>query len=178
MRLTRPIPADFLLSIRIVERLVAAVFLISVAIAAYSLGYHEAEEATSALYSKVWASGVDSRSLINKLHIAIIICLALSFLGIWTKKLIGVFVSLLGFIGVVAIYFWWYKISTDLLRGVELMYFPDDIAHLGPLIDATWWDIMVFVAVLCLMILVSVILLGALKRASVSSLDEDVAAGD
>jgi hypothetical protein len=149
------------------------IFVTSVAIAAYSFGYLEAEEATSALHSKVWASGTDSRSMVNTLHIIIAICLALSFLGVWTERYVGLLVSLLGFVGVIVNYFWWYVISADILKGAEIMHFPSDIMHIGPLIDATWWDIIVFAAALCLMIWVSAILLKALKRASVSSLGEN-----
>jgi len=164
MRFSYPVPPNLNLSIRVIKTLTLLILLGSIAVTSYELGYLSGEDTTRALYSEVWASGADSAILVIKLRMIITACVAISLLGVWTKRFIGVLICLLGFIAVVAVYFWWHEISADILKGARLTYFPSDITHIGPFIYAVWWDIVVLVMIICLLMWLTKILAVILKE--------------
>lgn len=159
MILRESIPIKLLPRLDIIRRVGVAIAIGSAIYTAYSYGYMRAEEVAFELYNKVWASNKDFSHATNGIHVVITLCAVIGVLGLWTKKSVGVIVSGVAYLGMVMTYLWWYKISKDFLRGVELPYFTTEIVHIGPFMDATWWDITVLIVSACLFIWLLMILL-------------------
>ncbi len=149
MRLLEPLPTGFLRRLNIIKIVGLVIFLSSTIYTSYTLGYLEAEKTSNELYGKVWASHMYFPNIINSIRAIITLCVAVGVLGIWTKRIIGVIVSLVAYVGIMATYLWWYKISLDFLSGVELPRFTPEINHFGPLKDATLLDAIILIFAMC-----------------------------
>jgi hypothetical protein len=92
----------------------------------------------------------------------ILIALIVSFIGLYTKRLTGLPISLLGLFSVVWIYaYWWTRsfIIFEKFQGVKASEFP----RLAYLYLANWWDVCIPVATLLLIILEVVLLIRNVK---------------
>ena len=98
----------------------------------------------------------DNRLLINDLHVQITVCLLICAFGLWLRRPIGLLVSLVAVTWISNIYFLWYRSTAAFMVEQEIPNFSllqgPGKQHLVPLRGATWWDIVVLVLVIVLLI--------------------------
>ena len=98
----------------------------------------------------------DNRLLINDLHVQITVCLLICAVGLWLRRPIGLLVSLLAVTWITNIYLLWYRSTAAFMVEQEIPNFSllqgPGKQHLVPLRGATWWDVVVMILVLALLI--------------------------
>jgi len=92
------------------------------------------------------------------LELFFIVVFVACLVGLLIRRLPGRFLSILGLVGVLAGYAYWYSYSTRALRALEddvyLKHHPDLMPrHFMGLVGAGWWDIAILLAVVVVLAL-------------------------
>ena len=115
------------------------------------------------------ASDFDFLFWLSRLHLAIAAGLIIAAVGLWSRRAVGVFLSMVGLASVAVVYAWWYVQTKAYVRNSEVTqftklhdpYYQNIIFHGG-----TWWDWAVFIFDLLLLIWLAIVMLKARIRRS------------
>jgi hypothetical protein len=87
--------------------------------------------------------------------------LCLATLGLWFRRTASFLLSSIALIWVVIVYILWYRGTLSVMGVAEVQKFsqlPNQPQYLFPLIEATWWDIVVLCVTLLVLLWQAVIL--------------------
>lgn len=152
---------------------VGLIFLVtvsSVLYAVYELGYINGKE-TGDLHSQASISHADFPQFLNSLHVVIATTLVVGAVGLWSRRVGGFFLCAFALLWVQIVYVWWYFNSLAFLRNSEVSSFSElpEIQHVLGLQGAAWWDLVVLVVTITLLLwqaktLIATIRLPRIKR--------------
>jgi hypothetical protein len=124
---------------------------------AYSLGYVEGQDKFETLYRTTCntciniTGGGNFFHTLNALHLGITLALIISAVGLWSRKVIGLFLSLIASISIFGIYIWWYLDTLHFLRyTVEVPMNDPYYKEVGLLHGALSWDRVVLIVAIVL----------------------------
>lgn len=148
------------------------VAVLDIFVLAYGIGYLRGKEDVEILNSQVTASGFSIFHTVNAIRVAVAISLVIGIFGLWARRAAGYCLSVLALMATVGLYLWWYVESAAFLRNNEVSSYAEldapNLQHSRVLVGATWWDIIVLIIVVAVLIWAAKIpakLLGGRMRA-------------
>lgn len=95
---------------------------------------------------------VDWDSSILMMHIRIGLALLLSVVGLWSRRVIGLFLSVLALVWVGLEYIAWFLLSTRIKSNAGIESLPSSVPHASNLYGATPWNVVVLVLVIAVLV--------------------------
>lgn len=86
------------------------------------------------------------------MHTRIGLALFLSVAGLWSRRVIGLFLSLLALVWAGLEYIAWFLWSIRIKSNADIETFPSSVAHASNLYGATPWNVVVLVLVLAVLV--------------------------
>jgi hypothetical protein len=113
--------------------------------------------------------GILTSSFVAVLQLFFVLAFLICLVGLLINRLPGLFLSILGLVGVLAGYAYWFSYSSRALRAlkedVHLQKHPDLMPrHFMGLVGAGWWDIAILIAVLVVLVWQIKLLIGTLRH--------------
>jgi hypothetical protein len=123
---------------------------------AYSFGYVEGRDKLETMSldtcntcMHMFDGGNFYRTL-NALHLGVTLALIIVAVGLWLRKVSGLFLSLIGSISIFGIYIWWYFDTLHFLKNAEVPIDSPYYKEVGLLHGALSWDWVVLIVAIVL----------------------------
>lgn len=147
---------DLKLSLGVISLVTAAIAFQVV----YSVGYVNGREALAVALSAIGPPGVytnfDFLHWLNILHVGIALGYIMATLGLWSRRAFGFFFSILGLLSVCIVYVWWYQGTQHFLKNSEVTEYTKlhdpFFTEMGMLRGASWWDLLVLLVAMMLLL--------------------------
>jgi hypothetical protein len=141
---------------RLAVGIATLVATISTIFLAYKFGYVGGQEEFETLYRAsctncIYLIDGNSFHTLNALHVDITLALIIGAAGLWLRKIIGLFLSLIASISIFGIYIWWYLDTLHFLRyTIEVPMNDPYYKEVGLLHGALSWDWVILIVAIVL----------------------------